>query len=847
MCIAQLEAAIEADPHDMFAWEARLCQAVNQGDPGDWFEKAVTQWPTGARIWATYAEWCEAQEAAKALAVYKRCLQAVPSLDLWISYLHFSKRHRPLEDIFAAYREAVDMFGTDSRAGFIWSEYLAFYKRAYNLLEKKLNPDAEVSGRLLAEDANPIDAARRALRPQLRKQVEETPSLDSGDEAFLRVADELGIDVSAIRAVFQRAVCTAHAVLDKIWVAYEQFEKSLGNPQFAQKVLGEYQPRYMRAKAVFKELQTVSQGIDFLAAPVPLRPHLLEEQRRHMERWRRFLHYERTNPLRLDRQDLQVRVSLVYQQASLSLAYHADIWYDFSSWLDLCGQQEKATQLLQQAVQRFLPHDLTLRLLLAHRHELQSMPPSPANLQEAEAEYQKLLEDMGKPCPLALINKLAFTRRQKGATLFRESFLDATESSAHCTWEVYVFAALTEYHVFGQFEAAVKVFRLGLERYGDREPSLLAAYVNFLTGANDLKSARAELSRGVLDHLQVGVRNRLANRGDLALQESLAFLWQKWMRMERYFGDAAAVRRAIAFRDEEYRNLQRDQDVEEDAVAETPVSLGLSASIAEVEEGFRFQHLLPRTTRMAAASTAPPASKSVGSSGLPAAVATESSAAQGGAVHGSGAQPADAGSAAASAATPVAGSMPPPPAPPQTRALTVDDVVDESRRFSCSTPVAACMHIARPDVSKMLAFRPALDVVGPRRMRNAPANGQFAKTPTLPTMIPKCLQDLLAVLPSRSLKGAKPDVDYMLTVLQTVTIPPIPVKELENFRYDSLRLSKDDEGIRGKKRLIKEEANDQNAFFNTAPSFYRDRLQAKRRKLMGEVPAVGKQPESAAP
>ena len=34
----------------------------------------------------------------------------------------------------------------------------------------------------------------------------------------------------------------------------------------------------------------------------------------------------------------------------------------------------------------------------------------------------------------------------------------------------------------GPCQAAAGVFRLGLERYGDREPSMLAAYVNFLIG-----------------------------------------------------------------------------------------------------------------------------------------------------------------------------------------------------------------------------------------------------------------------------------------------------------------------------------------------------------------------------
>jgi len=65
------------------------------------------------------------------------------------------------------------------------------------------------------------------------------------------------------------------------------------------------------------------------------------------------------------------------------------------------------------------------------------------------------------------------------------------------TPDVYMFAALSEYRVFGGAEAAALAFRLGLESYGERESSLLAAYVSSLTEANDLQGARAEISCSV--------------------------------------------------------------------------------------------------------------------------------------------------------------------------------------------------------------------------------------------------------------------------------------------------------------------------------------------------------------
>jgi hypothetical protein len=435
-------------------------------------------------------------------------------------------------------------------------------------------------------------------------------------------------------------------------------------------------------------------------------------------------------------------------------------------------------------VDRFLPQDLTLRLLIAHRHELAEAPPTQASIQAAEDVYKCLQREMPKPSPLALVNHLAFIRRQRGAGEFREAYVEAFENSPHCTWEVYVFAALSEYHVFGSLDAAAKVFQLGVDRFGDREPSLLAAYTNFLTGANDLKSARAELSKGVLGRLQCGVRDRVANRMDPAVRDSLAFLWQKWARLERYFGDAGSVRQAICFRDEEYRHLQRDQDVEEEAVQETPIALGLSATITEVEESFRFLHLVPQTARVYRALE---------------------NAAQ---------------------------------AQPTTlRDQSVSEATEAGRHTGSSNATPNTAHIARPDVSKMLAFRPALDVVGQKKGLQVPPETEDT---TLPTMIPKCLQDLLAVLPTRPLKGTKPDVDYLLTVLQTVTIPNIPLEEMEQLRYDSLSM-RDDRLLGPTKRQIKQDPLDLTGdadvdfFGGVSRSLQRDQLHAKRAKVYNEL------------
>jgi hypothetical protein len=311
--IKALEAAIQADPFDIQAWDGRLQEAARDGKAVLVFERAVKQFPTSARIWTAYAEWCENQDTPLALSVYKRCCRQVPSLDLWLSRLTFYKRHQPLEEIFRSYADTVDLLGTDSRAGGVWMEYIALLKRAYNAVQKKTNPDAEVSGRLLQEDANPIEAARRTMKPALKKRVEESKAHDISEDAFLRVAETLQVDILMLRTAFQRAVSSAHASLDKVWVGYEQFEKSLGNPPLAAKLLGDYMPRYLRGKNAYKELQHLFIGVDYFAMATPIRsndPRGANQHKLHAK-WKAVIRFERTNPLRHSRVELQARVTLL--------------------------------------------------------------------------------------------------------------------------------------------------------------------------------------------------------------------------------------------------------------------------------------------------------------------------------------------------------------------------------------------------------------------------------------------------------------------------------------------------------------------------------------------------------
>jgi len=294
-------------------------------------------------------------------------------------------------------------------------------------------------------------------------------------------------------------------------------------------------------------------------------------------------------------------------------------------------------------------------------------------------------------------------------------------------------------------------------------------------------------------------------------------------------------------------------------VAETPVALGLSANIAEVEESFRFQHLVPHTSRIGRiqatpslpqvlpkpAAATPPETTSTPAAAAKAAKATPRPVPPPAAASKKGGSTPD---TAEQAAQQVAQEQPKDEAEAQSQAepfsalsstpvdQAVFDAAEENRRLATPTPAAnLSVHIARPDVSKMLAFRPALDVIGRKRMAESAEKMRPDELAALPTMIPKCLQDLLAVLPARPLKGTKPDIDYLLTVLQTSTIPPIPVSELDSIRREGFRSAKE-EHVPLQLSFAKDDVDmtGNGSFFSSRPTLVRERLQAKRQKVLDE-------------
>lgn len=105
----------------------------------------------------------------------------------------------------------------------------------------------------------------------------------------------------------------------------ERVELTLARSQQAKKFVSELSPAYMTARKVLRELRAM---FDDLAEPaLPQRPNWAAGDREVLEKWRKYLAYEETNPLDIEEAPvLQARIGFAYKRAVASLRFFSEVW-----------------------------------------------------------------------------------------------------------------------------------------------------------------------------------------------------------------------------------------------------------------------------------------------------------------------------------------------------------------------------------------------------------------------------------------------------------------------------------------------------------------------------------------
>ena len=165
---------------------------------------------------------------------------------------------------------------------------------------------------------------------------------------FLRNVEAVGSyaenqRITAVRKVYQRGVVTPMLNIEQLWKDYIAYESSI-NPMIAEKMQQERSRDYMNARRVAKELEACTRGLNKALPSTPPSNH--PEQVKQVELWKKYLTWEKTNPLRTEDQSLLTkRVMFAYEQCLLCLGHHPHVWYEAALFL-----QNSAKTLTEKGV-----------------------------------------------------------------------------------------------------------------------------------------------------------------------------------------------------------------------------------------------------------------------------------------------------------------------------------------------------------------------------------------------------------------------------------------------------------------------------------------------------------------
>ncbi|TNM91208.1 hypothetical protein fugu_003497 [Takifugu bimaculatus] len=443
------------------------------------------------------ADQIKAKNYDKVEKLFQRCLMKVLHIDLWkcyLSYVRETKGKLPSykEKMAQAYDFALDKIGMEIMSYQIWVDYINFLK---------------------------------------------------GVEAVGSYAENQRI--TAVRRVYQRGCVNPMINIEQLWRDYSKYEEGI-NVHLAKKMIEDRSRDYMNARRVAKEYETVMKGLDRNAPSVP--PQNSPQEAQQVEMWKKYIQWEKSNPLRTEDQTLITkRVMFAYEQCLLVLGHHPDVWYEAAQYLEQSSKllaekgdmnnsklfSDEAANIYERAIGTLLKKNMLLYFSFADYEE------SRMKYEKVHSIYNKLLVIEDIDPTLVYIQYMKFARRAEGIKSGRSIFKKAREDP-RTRHHVFVSAALMEYYCSKDKSVAFKIFELGLKKYGDI-PEYILAYIDYLSHLNEDNNTRV-------------LFERVLTSGNLSPEKS-GEVWARFLAFESNIGDLASIlkverRRFSAFKDE---------------------------------------------------------------------------------------------------------------------------------------------------------------------------------------------------------------------------------------------------------------------------------------------------------
>ncbi|KAL5279984.1 CSTF3 family protein [Megaselia abdita] len=413
--------------------------------------------------------------------LFQRCLVKILNIDLWKLYLTYVKETKAglsthKEKLAQAYDFALEKIGMDLHSFSIWQDYITFLK---------------------------------------------------GVEAIGSYAENQKI--TAVRRVYQKAVITPIIGIETLWKDYIAFEHSI-NPIISEKMSLERSKDYMNARRVAKELEICTKGLNRNLPAVP--PTNTREELKQVDLWKKFILFEKSNPLRSEDTALITRrVMFATEQCLLVLSHHPSVWHQAAQFLDSSSKNlaekgdvqaskifgDECANILERSITGVLNKNALLYFAFADFEE------GRMKYDKVHQMYNKFLTIPDIDPTLAYVQYMKFCRRAEGIKSARAVFKKARED-VRSRYHVFVAAALMEYYCSKDKEIAFRIFELGLKRFGG-SPEYVMCYIDYLSHLNEDNNTRVLFERvlssgGLTPQLSVEVWNRFlefeSNIGDLS-------------------------------------------------------------------------------------------------------------------------------------------------------------------------------------------------------------------------------------------------------------------------------------------------------------------------------------------
>ncbi|KAF9920499.1 mRNA 3'-end-processing protein rna14 [Linnemannia zychae] len=552
-----LEQRIAEDSFDADAWLTLLNEVEKEGEVAhvrDVYERFLKVFPTSARYWIQYAEFeLKHHHFAEVEAIFQRCLRSVLSVDLWKYYLNYIRRintgPESKDIITKSYDFVLQHVGLDRDSGPIWSDYLFFLKsgQTQNTWEEQQKMDAmrRVYQKAVCIPLNNVeniwrdyDSFENGLNKLTAKKFLQERS--AGYMTARMMWKELRKLTDGInKNLLPRPVKWTERELHQLeqWKRYIRWEQS--NPlnfedpaALAARVSWTYKQALMsmrfypeiwfEAAHYFHEIGRTDEAVALLKSACEIMPtsFLLHFAYAEMEETRKNFKESRA----------------AYEALVKNLTEKID---DMNSKVDQEVQAAKAALLAEQQLLEGPGSNKKVRDIEEvdgemRERERDELKKRTKELQQYEKLARKEVEEMIKGCGLAWIMFMQFVRRTEGTSQWRHVFGRARRSNA-CPYQVYIAAALLEYHCTKDTTIAGKVFEVGYKSFAD-ETAYVDQYLEFLIQLNDDSNARALFERALIN----------------MSPEKARPLWEKFSEYENRYGDLTAISKVEKRRREVY-------------------------------------------------------------------------------------------------------------------------------------------------------------------------------------------------------------------------------------------------------------------------------------------------------